>query len=866
MGEREDEEQAAVAEGAVTHAPDSTVSSEAPPVWGNVPQRNKHFTGRVDLLSDLRQQVTGKVTAVLAHALHGMGGVGKTQLAVEYAYRFKGDYQVVWWISADQIPLVRSSLAALAPRLEIDIPESRVEDRLRAVLDALRRGEPYFRWLVIFDNADQPEELLEFIPSGSGHVIVTSRNHRWESVADIVEVDVFPREESLEFLSRRVPGITGTEADRLAEELGDLPLALEQAGALQVEAGMSVDEYLSLLAEESSNLLAESQPTDYPVSVAAAWSLSMARLKQQMPFAWELLRRCAFFSPEPIPRDLLKNGRYVLGPPLQQGLADGIVVAQATRELGRYALARVDNNRKTLQVHRLIQRLIREDMDEEQRGSIRHEVHLLLAAADVDDPDETENWPKYEELLAHIRPSGVLKSTDGDARRLVRNVVRYLFNIGDLTTSEDLTDEALKAWKADSGPDDVDVLILSGHRATLLWSQGKYGESFAMRSDTLERMRSVLGEDHPETLLVMNGYGADLRAQGNFTAALAHDDETLYRSNNVFGADDPRTFNIANNVALDQGLNSRYEAALDTARRTHQDRIDFFGRNDHPSVVYSLHAIARELRQAGRYRDALGSAEQAYVAFSDLVRQRVLRADHPWVLHQAKELSVARRKMNDLGPALDLAEEVLGRYEAAFGARHPEALGAAMNFGNAQRVYGDTNRQPELMEDAAEQVDAAYKAYGEVYSPDHPYTYGCALNLAIVRRRLGDTARARQLLEEALTGLSSRLGADHHYTLICMTAMATSWSDTGDFEQARDLGEQAFEGLQQVLGLNHPHTLACAANLAIDTKAFGDEEKAAVIHADMIERYQEVLPEDHIDVKDAVSGRRIALDFEPPTI
>jgi hypothetical protein len=366
---------------------------DVPVIWGNVPQRNMNFTGREVMIQELRRRVTSEVTAVLAHALHGMGGVGKTQLAVEYAYRYRADYQLVWWVPADQTSLVRSSLAALAPRLGLDVPRGQIDDALAAVRDALRVGEPYARWLIIFDNADQPEALRDFLPDGPGHVIVTSRNHRWQSVAATVEVDVFTRMESLEFLDRRVEGITEDEASRLADALGDLPLALEQAAALQVESGMTVDEYLVLLADESRQLLAQNPPADYPPGLAAAWGLSVARLKDQLPFAWELLRRCAFFGPEPIPRELMKNGRFVLDSPMKEDLADPIKFAQATRELGRYALVRVDNLRRTLQVHRLIQRLIRDEIDEEESAVIRHQVHLLLAAADPDEPDRIDHWP-----------------------------------------------------------------------------------------------------------------------------------------------------------------------------------------------------------------------------------------------------------------------------------------------------------------------------------------------------------------------------------------------------------------------------------------------------------------------------------------
>ena len=221
--------------------PDAMVSPE---VWGNVPQRNKNFTGRSELLDDLRRRVTNRTAALVPHALHGLGGVGKTQLAIEYAYRYATEYQVIWWISADQTALVRSNLAALALRLGITgLVPNRVEEAVAAVLNALRRGDPYARWLLVFDNADEPELIRSLMPAGPGDIIITSRNRGWAQVVDALEVNVFTRDESKEFLSRRVPSITEDDADRLAEEFGDLPLGLEQAGAWLVQTAMTVDAY-----------------------------------------------------------------------------------------------------------------------------------------------------------------------------------------------------------------------------------------------------------------------------------------------------------------------------------------------------------------------------------------------------------------------------------------------------------------------------------------------------------------------------------------------------------------------------------------------------------------------------------------------
>ena len=316
----------------------------APRIWGGVPQRTKNFTGREAILSRLRQHVSEQaVTAVLPHALQGMGGVGKTALAIEYAHRYSAEYDLVWWIPADQPALVRSSLAALAESLGLpSAAETGIDTAAAAVLNMLRQGLPSARWLLVFDNADQPEDLNEIIPRGPGDVLVTSRNHRWQSVVEIIEVDVFSRDESTDFLAKRVPkGIDKGEAAQLADELGDLPLALEQAGALQAETGMSVGEYRRLLQEHVSELLDQGKSPEYPRSMTAAWKLSVSTLGRQLPEAVELLRCCAFFAPEPIPRDIFRRGTQAGESRVGELLANPILLAKAIRELGRFALVKI---------------------------------------------------------------------------------------------------------------------------------------------------------------------------------------------------------------------------------------------------------------------------------------------------------------------------------------------------------------------------------------------------------------------------------------------------------------------------------------------------------------------------------------------
>ncbi|WP_007517381.1 FxSxx-COOH system tetratricopeptide repeat protein [Pseudofrankia saprophytica] len=855
----------------VTEMVDTTapVTRGVPSVWGSVPQRNKNFTGRETLLADLRERLTGKVTAVLPHALHGLGGVGKTQLAIEYAYRYAEDYDLVWWVSADQQPLARSALAGLAPRLGLTgVAAGRLEDVVPAVLDALRTGRPYARWLLIFDNADQPETIRELIPQliegtthSPGHVLVTSRNHRWESQADVVEVDVFDRDESLAFLKRRVPGIGTDDADRLAVELGDLPLALEQAGALQAETGMRVEDYLRLLAKEASKLLAENPPSDYPVPVAAAWALSVSRLSEQLPFAMDLLRRCAFFGPEPIPRDVFDRGRSVIDSPLRASLEDPILVSRAMRELGRYALARIDNRNKSVQVHRLIQRLIREELDEEQSAGMQREVHELLAAADPLDASDPANWPRYEELLAHVIPAEVVSSAHPRVRRLFSNMVQYLYETGDYTTCRQLVELAIDQWTADPGQDERDVLRMRALKTDVLWQLGHYSEAYNLRRPTLDRMRDTLGYEDEDTLIVTSGHGADLRVRGEFAAARDLDEDSLARHLRIFTAEHPRTFNIANNLAVDCGLNSEYRRARELDEKTYQDRLDFYGADDHPSVIFSLSAWARDMRQAGDYVAGRKTAEQAYQRYQVLLKSggRRFTETHPWVLLAAKDLSVARRKAGEFESALDLGKEVHEKYERTYDKRHLDRLAAGMNLGNALRARDE-------LEEAANVIMETVARYKESLAPSHPYVHGCALNLALVQRQLGEVAAARELLETSRAGLETSLGQTHHYSLTCVFNLANVHAELGDWERARQLDEEALAGLEKRLGQQHPHTIACAANLSLDLSALGKTEEAEQRQAEALQQYTAVLGPDHPDVQAAAAGRRVDFDFEPPPL
>jgi NB-ARC domain len=337
----------------------------------NLPARNRAFTGRAELLDQLRQQLITRPAAAAAVAvtalptdppttvaadrdappqvLHGLGGIGKTQLAAEYAHRHASDYPIRWWIPAEQPAAIPGQLVALARQL--GIPEHSEQTVTVAALrtELGRRGD----WLLIFDNVEDPHDLRPYWPStdAGGWVLVTSRNPNWQPLAATLPVDVLPRSDAIAFLQGRV-GLDKQDANALAEALGDLPLALEQAAAYLVENSTPVGEYLELLRDRGPELFALGQPATSEQTIATTWAVSLDRIAIETPPAQDLLSLCAFLAPDDLPRSLLAEHPGELPGPLANAVYDRVGFQQALGALRRYSLATV--TAEAVSVHRLV--------------------------------------------------------------------------------------------------------------------------------------------------------------------------------------------------------------------------------------------------------------------------------------------------------------------------------------------------------------------------------------------------------------------------------------------------------------------------------------------------------------------------------
>jgi hypothetical protein len=373
-----------------------------PPIW-NVPHlRNPHFTGRVTLLAALRTALTSGQPAALTQAISGLGGVGKTQLAVEYAYRYAIEYDTVWWVRAEESATLTTDYAGLAAALNLPEHVASVQE----VVVAVRRWFGHHgRWLLVFDNARHPAEVHAYLPQGAtGHVLITSRNPNWGSMASPLAVPVFERAESITFLLQRTPQAQKAVANPLADALGDLPLALAQAAAYIEATGITLTAYLDRFTTTTirQELLRRGMAApDYPDTVATTWELAFQAVQETSPAGVDLLHLCAFLAPDDIPRDLLCDGRQHLLEPLAAAVASPLAFDAALAALRRYSLLQVTE--EAFAVHRLVQAVTRDRLPPDDRTTwAATAVRLMLGAfPSGHEPEEVRTWPTCVRLLPH---------------------------------------------------------------------------------------------------------------------------------------------------------------------------------------------------------------------------------------------------------------------------------------------------------------------------------------------------------------------------------------------------------------------------------------------------------------------------------
>jgi DNA-binding SARP family transcriptional activator len=639
-------------------APPSLTAVLRPQVW-RVPPRNPNFTGRDDMLVELRRRLHAGEARLVVQALYGLGGVGKTQLAVEYAHRFAADYDLVWWIDAEQSVLIPDQLAGLAARL--DLPSgARVADTVDRLLAELRGRD---RWLLIFDNAEHPQDIADYRPGGAGHVLMTSRFPGWGALGGRLEVDMLSRAETIALLRARIPALDDELADKLAAELGDLPLAAAQAAAYLEQTDLPATDYLRRFRTRRADLLTRGDVAGYHGRIDTTWALSLERLRTDDPAAVQLLELAAFLAPEPIPLTLFTGRPELLDEPLRSTAADLDVLTDTVGALVGYSLVR--RYPDGFQVHRLVQAVIRERLPRDRQQVTAQQMLALLAAASPGDPEDSANWAAYAKLAPHVLATAPLGGHSPAGRHLVLDTARYLHAKGDSHASRAVCEPLFDRWRSSLGPDDPDTLTAASTLTFTLFAVGGAESARVLGEDTLQRCREVLGPDHPTTLATAAAVTVALVQVGQAESTRALGEDTLQRCREVLGPDHTASLQTAAAVTVARAEVGEAEAARALGEDTLQRCRRVFGP-DHTTTLGAATGVTGA-------RVQVGEAEAARALGEDTLQRchRALGPDHAITLWATAVLTAALLSLGEDEAARALGEDTLQRCRRILGSDHP---------------------------------------------------------------------------------------------------------------------------------------------------------------------------------------------------
>ncbi len=667
------------------HPPDSTPAegtSGVRRVW-TIPPRVHQFTGRAELLHELDTAISASGPVVI-QAVTGMGGIGKTSTAIEYAHRHRDNFDIACWVTAEDPALIPDQLFTLARTLGLaGAGDAVLVGVARLQAELARRG----RWLVVFDNSEDPRALAPFLPSGPGRVVITSRNPGWRHLATTVGITEFARPESVALLRRLAPALTAADAERVAAAVGDLPLAIEQAGALLGDTGLAPDTYLQLVTDRAHDVFDHDPGRVYPLSVTASWAVAFDRLATDNPTALDLLTMVAWCGPEPVPLTLLTHTPPDLLPTSLHPITDPLVLAHATSVVQRRGLVTVSPH--TMAMHRVPAALLRARTRTDQPATggwaaiVVRSLHTCLPRDVWSDPDQ---WPLWQRLLPHVLaatdPTRALDEVADEVSWLLDRAASYRHTRGEPRAALPLHRRAHDLLQDRLGADHPDTLTTATNLAGDLRSLGEYQQAQALDEDTLTRSRQVLGKDHPDTLTTANNLARDLHELGEYQQAQALDEDTLTRSRRVLGKDHPATLTSAHNLALDLHELGEHRQAHTLNEDTLTRRRRVLG-NDHPDTLTSATVLAYILSTVGEHQQAKTLEEDTLIR-----KRRVLGDDHPSTLTSAHNLASVLWALGEYQQARVLHEGTLHRRRRVLG-DHPHTKLSEQNLAQVLQRLGD---------------------------------------------------------------------------------------------------------------------------------------------------------------------------------
>ena len=831
FSERAKPAQAPTFPGTATKSLLGQVSHEPVPYPGktrNMPYpRNPFFTGREKVLNDLHQALAKSGRA----ALTGLGGLGKTQTAVEFAYLYRKDYESVFWAKAESRETLVSDLASLASLL--GLPESAAKEQEIAVGAVKRWLEANAGWLLILDNADDLALAREFIPHDfKGHILLTTRAHATGAVAERVEIEEMEPEEGALLLLRRAGLIAedaphdtanpadGKLAEQISSELGGLPLALDQAGAFIEETPWSLAEYIDLYRSEGAKLREErGELGDHP-SVTVTFSLAFQKVVQNNPAAADLIRVCAFLAADVIPEEIFTEGAAELGDNLNEAVKSKVDFARVIKDAGRFSLIDRDVQNKALDIHRLVQAVVKDGMTgSEQRRWAECAVRVVSRAFPR---VEFSNWLECERLLPHAQVCAARVEEFGfdfvEAALLFNKAGVYLYERARFTEAEPLYRRTLAIQEKTQGPQHPDVAASLNNLALLYYNQGKYAEAEPFHQRALAVREKALGPEHPDVAASLNNLAELYRGQGKYAEAEPLHQRALTIWEKALGPEHPNVAFSLNNLALLYDSQGKYAEAEPLYRRALAIRENALGP-EHPDVATSLYNLALLYDSQGKYAEAEPLYRRALA-----IQEKALGPEHPNVANNLNNLALLYDSQGKYAEAEPLHRRALAIQEKRLGPEHPDV---ATSLSNLAELYCGQGKYTEAEPLHLRALAIREKALG----PQHPDVANSLNNLASLYDSQGKYAEAEPLHQRALAIWEKALGPDHPNVGSSLNNLAGLYDSQGKYAEAEPLYQRALAIREVALGPDHPDVATVLENYAGLMRETGRTDEAAELEA-----------------------------------
>lgn len=798
--------------------PESTSTSEHVPneaeSYWNVPyRRNIFFTGREDILAHLHdaflaeQQPTTPIALAQPHAISGLGGIGKTQTAIEYAHRYRDHYRAVFWARADSYDLLVTDFLSIA--ILLHLPERNDQEQSKVVAAVLRWFDMHDQWLLILDNADNLDVTGEFLPTSSkGHVLLTTRAQAVGTIAQRIELDTMPVDEATFFLLRRarllkgatslagVPKATHEQARAIVEAVDGLPLALDQAGAYIEETKCGLNDYLKFYKTRSKRLLKTrgKDVTGHPEPVATTWSLSFEKVERANPAAAELLRLCAFLHPDAIPESLLLEGASELGPVLQPVAEDELDLNEAISELLKYSLIKRDAERNILNMHRLVQVVLKDDMHKDmQREWAERTVRMVSKA--FPDPKNVETWPVCQHYLSHALVCTKICEQENfvslEVARLLYVLGSYFYqHKGSYTQAERLLDTAIKMVKALQQDETPLLAEYMNKLGEVYHDEIRYEEAELFYTQAMEIWKRTLGPMHPTVAGSLNNLGLLAHDKGNDEqlAEKLHTQALAIRKQ-VYGEYHSEVAQSMDHLAVVYLWQDKHLAAEALYVQAVHIREHTLTPHD-PSLAFSYANIGAFYHEIGKY----GLAEH-YKRKALAIREQILEAEHPDIISSLDILATTLIEQEKYIEAEQLCLRAIKIGESKLSSH--ELISCYNTLGKLYYKQGDYVKAEPACERALHMRE-------ELYGLEHSIVAQSLTNLAQVYRIRGKYTEAEALLERALHIRLKAFGSEHFHVAHTLFALARLYSDQDMYEKAEPLFLESLRIREHFWQPNHP--------------------------------------------------------------